>query len=261
MKGVAAGAVVSTSAFAGCSAVGSDQPSSVEEADEDQFPSVEVNGENLNQTDEFRRVNQAGGWGIEVTAYTTGHRYELADVTETVREKTMGAIDDPLVVFFATESNLEGTGTSLADVDRIAEMSTNVMRSQLESQGITDIQQVEPVDPLPDVDEDAQSVEFRGTYETPAIERTASLGNGEEVPIQIPSQDLEVAGMHTTWKPNDGTAIVGGGVYPTKDFETSSQSSVTGERNDGIDVQVIVDLDLEPDSYRERLNSLTESLA
>jgi len=203
-------------------------------------------------------VDRLGGLAT-VTADVDGTVYEVCEVTEPVAKKAMGQFDEPLVVFFAATVNLEGTATGFLTAGDVADRATPVFRDELARQGVEDVEEVEPRDPLPDV-ADGAVTEFRGTYEIQRIEREATRPGGGSFPIVVTSQSLETAAFQTVWKPDDGTALVAGGGYPNEDFESRESANVSGAEGDSIDVEVSIDLNLEPDAYRQRSISLVESV-
>lgn len=259
-----AASVVGVGALAGCNDVGDSQPENVEDVPEERFEQPQIpedQREGLEPIADLRQVHsfeRLGGLAT-VTAYVDGTTYDVTEVTDTVAEKTMGQLDEPLVVFFAAKANVEGTASSFASAERIAERATPAFRDELESQGVEDVEEVDPRDPLPDVDEPSVA-EFRGTYETSRVEHEATLPNDETLPLVVPSQSLEMAAFQSVWKPDEETALIVGGGYPNENFETRESSSVTGEEGDGIDVEMSIDLGLDPEAYRQRLVALAESV-
>lgn len=252
-------ATVGLTALAGCSALGDSESPDASEASDEKFSRPTLPDEAMNsleQTGEIRQVSDATG----MTAYTAGQIYEVTDLTERVTEKTMGNFSDPLMVFFAAKTNLEGLTTAAASPERIADSSKTLVERRLNDQGVEDTREVKPAAPLPDYSS-SETVEFRGTYRTPEITQQAQLGNGETLPIEIPAQDLSVAGMMTVWKQDNGTALLAGGGYPAEDYEYTTETSMTSDLGDGIDVSVSIDLNLQPESLRKRLNELTEAVS
>lgn len=55
--------------------------------------------------------------------------------------------------------------------------------------------------------------------------------------------------------------MLAGGGYPAEDYEYTTESSVTSELGDEIDLSVDIDPDRQLESLRERLSGLTESMS
>lgn len=252
-------ATAGVAALAGCSDLGDSTAADADDVPDEKFSTPDLADEarqSLEEIGEIREVTDGPG----LTAYTAGRIYEVTDVTERISDKTMGRLSEPLVTFFAAESNLEGWTTGAASPGRIADASKGIVEQRLRELGASDVREVDPSPPLPERSP-SETVEFRGTYRTPAIEQSAELPNGQSFPIEIPAQDLPVAGVLTVWKPEAGTALLAGGGYPVEDYEATGEASVTGDLGDGIDVTVSVDLNLRPSELRTRLNELVDAVS
>jgi hypothetical protein len=66
--------------------------------------------------------------------------------------------------------------------------------------------------------------------------------------------------MFAVWKIKSGEAFAAGGAFPERDYEGRSRLSVTSEKDDGIDLIVEVDLNLQPQRIRREVVNLVEKV-
>lgn len=204
--------------------------------------------------DERRRFG-----GIGVDQHTRTEVYEFARLSKAVAQKTLGQFEGEMGAFFASRTTFEGYAASLVGTERVAETGLEEMTAEMESMGMTDVRRVEPRDPRPTVADGQAFREVSGTYPVEDVSFETELPGDARQTFEIEGGEVSVRGFLAAWMPDWNTAYVAGGAYPDGDFERESVESVTGgERGDGIDVTVNVDLNLDPEAYREELIGLVE---
>lgn len=248
-----AGASTGIVALSGCSGFDGDSDTGGENHS---WPTVaDSRIENWNQvsreTDEFSKPL--------VDGYVATKIFNDTKIREDVREKTLGQFDEVLATFFATKINLEGYGTSAARDSTIADRIAPKFKSQMEDNGIQNVQATGTSSPVPS-DHDPVTREYRGTFPTSPIERDISIPDVGERTLKLPADELEITGLFSVWKTDKGTAYAGGAVFPAENFHKSDTISVTGKEGTGIDVIISVDLNLSPRKIRRNLVEMIESI-
>lgn len=204
--------------------------------------------------DERRRF---GGVGLD--QHTRTEVYEFSRLSEEVAEKTLEQFKGDLGAFFASRVTFEGYASRLVDAERVADEGLEEMTAEMEAMGITDVQETDPTDPRPAVTNGQAVRETVGTYPVEDLSLETELPGNARQTFEIEGGEVPVRGVLAAWKTGRRTAYVAGGAYPDGNFARESLVSVTGDgRGDGIDVTVNVDLNLEPEAYREEIVGLVE---
>lgn len=204
--------------------------------------------------DERRRFG-----GVGVDQHTRTEVYEFARLSEEVAEKTLGQFEGDLGAFFATRTTFEGYASRLVDAERVAAEGVEEMTAEMEAMGITDVRETDPSDPRPAVADGQALREVVGSYPVEDLSLETELPGNARRTFEVEGGEVPVRGVLAAWKTGRRTAYVAGGAYPDGNFARESLVSVTGDgRGDGIDVTVNVDLNLEPEAYREEIVGLVE---
>lgn len=207
-----------------------------------------------------RRRQQFASTG-GVRPYVRTQIYDNETLRRSIDEKTLGAFDQSLATFFATHIRLDGFTAMFASPDAIAERVFADFREEMESNGITNIEEVSPAAPMPTYDAPSRRVEYPGEYVTPALSKPVTIDGAGDQTLDIPSQRLTVTGIAAVWKATTNTWFAAGGAFPAEDYETTTGASISGDgEGDGIDVQVAVDLNIPLDQLRRDVVDLAESV-
>lgn len=249
-----------TVAVAGCSSP--DTGSTADEAPSAKaaWPTVESDlMSRWKEIDRRKSDRTISKWSVlNVHIYERTIVYENQALRDEVSQKTLGQFDSPLAIFFASHVNLEGNGTSAASKKRIADSVTPIFRSRMQDSGVENVRPMAPQTPKPDF---GLVREFRGHYPTPRIEKEVPLGSDLGTRTLVFQKDqLPITGLLTVWKAGKGTAFVGGGAFPAKNFAKHSTISITSEKGDGIDVTASLDLNLRPGQLRRNMTDLVSSV-
>lgn len=187
--------------------------------------------------------------------------YDNETLREAMTEKTLGQFDQSLAMFFATHINLDGIMARFASQSDIAEPVFAEFRNEMAANGITNIDEVSPSDPKPEYDSGSTHVEYRGEYETPAISKPITIDGADEQTINLPSQRLDITGIAASWQVDEHTWFAAGGVFPAENYETTNGFSLSGDgENDGIDIQIAINLDIPYEQLRQDVVNLAESV-
>lgn len=204
--------------------------------------------------DERRRIA-----GARLDQHSRTEVYEFARLSEEVAEKTLEQFEGDLGAFFASRTTFEGYAAYLADAERVADEGLEEMAAEMEAMGITDVTEVDPSDPRPAAADGQALREVVGTYPVEDISLETELPGDASQTFEVEGGEVPVRGVLAAWKTGRRTAYVAGGAYPDGSFARESAVSVTGDgHGDGIDVTVNVDLNLEPEAYREEVIGLVE---
>ncbi|MCO8266160.1 DUF6517 family protein [Haloferax sp. AB510] len=183
--------------------------------------------------------------------------YEDMDLSETLKEKTLGQAEGQFSLFFATRvtlnpslSNLPGTVRGTV-VDLVEKHARKHYEGQLRDVDVTDIEQTDTRSTTVDTGDSARVTEYGATIAFDEI----TFPFTDEKEFTIESQEFDVSGMLAVWE-HDGTILVAGGAHPGENIELS----VTKEPTEAIEVSVDIDLELTPDAYREELRSLVKGV-
>lgn len=257
---LAATATVGATSLAGCSrdALGNGE-STDESAPEPQPPEqtlTETGWEQLKTTpiEETTTVDAPLGREVSVTARGTSNLYEDARLRARIREGTLGAIDNPLRVFFATKLELD-PNVLAAPFDLGSDRVLDVVQSQIESSfkqqlsemGLEGMSLVEETTIDIKTGESARFYRYESTF--PYDDFTVPLT--EEKTHTIEGGELRFESLLVLWGRNDQILVAGGG-YPGENFTTSEHVEVT----DLITADIDIDLKLTPDAYRTDLRDL-----
>ena len=204
--------------------------------------------------EESTTVDAPLGRELTVTARGTNHYYEDPDLRERVRQKTFGAIDNPIRVFFAAKLKLDpnllaapydvGTERILDAVQRRVESSYDRKLSEMGVEGFSMIEET-TLDVA--TGESARLRHYESSYpyddvEVPVTEDSTHTVEGDE---------LRFESLLALWE-RDDRILVSGGSYPGENFDTTE----TVEVSDFITADVTIDLGFTPDEYRADLRDL-----
>ncbi len=196
--------------------------------------------------------------GIELTASAHTLVYEDRELTEDVAERTLGLVEGPLATFFATRVGFSpeiddlpgGVGRSQI-LEEVEKSSKDSFRVQMESYGIENIEEVGEGTLETDSGVDADLTEFTGVFPFDGFAFPVT----DDHAVEIDADNVSVDGWLAVWFDGDDT-LVAGGVHPAESFEENVSESLSS----GIDVEIDVDMGMEPDRYREEIHSLMKAV-
>lgn len=247
---IATGATVSV---AGCGAVGDDEASAEEGAASVPPPRVESD-----RLDGWERSGQQSTYRGEVggtSIYTKRRRWMDAQLQQQVTDQTLGQFDQPLAQFFAVTVDLRGLTAGFADESQIVSKVLSKFENRLNDAGVTNVSEGETGMPAPSLEDEKTAYRERvGQYRTPEIEKTVTIPDAGEQTITLDPQTLEIRGFVIGWKVADGRAFVAGGAHPIENFTASERLTVTGEKQEGIDIVVEVDISMNAEQTAREMN-------
>jgi hypothetical protein len=194
----------------------------------------------------------AGAVTVTATAHTV--TYEDRALQAALAEKTLGNIDFAPASFFATRvefaPSIDRLPAGAGRKELMAEVTPNARDSfeeRLGDLGLTDVEERDETTLEIDTGETADAFRYRGTYPFDSFD----LQLNADRRLTIEGGELPVDGWLAAWH-HDSSVLVSGGGYPAGNVERSVEQSLTS----AIDVSVEIDLELEPDAYREDLLAL-----
>ncbi|NHN46319.1 hypothetical protein G9464_01725 [Halostella sp. JP-L12] len=257
---LASAAALGTAALAGCStdAIGRDG-SADETAPEPRPPDgtlAEAGWERFKTApvEEETTADAPLGREVTVTASGTNYYYEDARLRRRVRERTFGAVDEPLRVFFAgklaLDPNLLGAPFDVGServLDVVQRQAESSYERELSEMGLEGFSLVEESTLDVATGEEARLRRYESTYpyddyEVPVTENSTHTVEGGE---------LRYGSLLALWE-RDDRVLVAGGSYPGENYATTEQVDVMA----GVTATVDIDLELAPDEYRADLRDL-----
>lgn len=174
-----------------------------------------------------------------------------------IRSYTTDVFDAPLAIFSATRIDF---GPDVDDVafglgrkeimNRVTAEAKGAFEDRLEEAGLVNVSK--SGEGVLEVEAGKQPTlhEYTATY--PFDGFTVEENNAE---MEVPSDDIEIAGKLAVWKDGD-YVIVAVGAYPNENYQYQGSSTTTG----GEPVELLVDLELDPDAYEEELLEYLEAV-
>lgn len=174
-----------------------------------------------------------------------------------LREYAGGQFDSPIMIFSGTRidfgpnvDNMPG-GLGKAEVlSRIEDRGREQFESQLEDEGLTNVEQTGEDTIDVDTGETATLFEYEATY---PIDRFTIEEDGQQV--EVPPDELAVAGLVAVWSHGD-FVLVSTAAYPDEAYARSFTDTTDG----GFEVTVEFDLGLTPDEYSDTLREYVEGV-
>lgn len=249
--------------LSGCTELGDDDEvrDDTDNIPED-IPSPEVNHEDIDDwelfdEDEMRYDDEM--WVFDVTGYARTRYYENQKLRERVIEKTAGAFDEQVATLAATRIELEGFITRFADSEDLIEAVEPDFVEQLEAYGVENLEESdteENIRPLPD---SAEIIEYEGEISVPGYTEQVQMSEDDSYDIELDSGTLSVTGLGAAWFEDD-TGYFGAGVFPAEPYSNSDTISLTGEKDEGIDVDISVSLFTDSQTIRTDIKHLIASI-
>lgn len=246
---LASAAGVGAAALAGCaSASGEVPPPRVSQEQLDQGGWKRV-------ADETRTVFEQDFGPATLTATARSRQYVDAELTATIQEQTLGAVQVPLMVFNATRvgfsPDLDSVPIAKGQIkDRVAANAREQFEASLEERGLVDIKMTEKGSLAVDTGESADNYHYTAAF---PLDDLAFDVRGQQVTIE--GGKLDVQGWLAAWN-HDGATFVAASACPGQDFERS----IDRDLSEAINVSVDIDLGLTPDAYRKECLALMRSV-
>ena len=253
-------AALGTAGLAGCSGDVLDGDGSADESAPEPRPPEQTladDGWELLETapiEESTTVDAPFGRELTVDARGTNRYYEDPGLRRRVREKTFGAIDNPVRVFFAAKMELDpnllaapyGVGSEriLDAVQRQVESSYD---RKLTEMGVEGFSMIEEGNLDVATGESARLRRYESSYPYDDVEVPVT----EDATHTVEGGELRFESLLALWE-RDDRVLVSGGSYPGENFATTE----TVDLSDFITVDVTIDLEFTPDEYRTDLRNL-----
>lgn len=192
--------------------------------------------------------------GVRVTA--TQHTLQYADraLREEIRERTLGAVDSPLAVFFATRvdftPDLDGLPMGIGRdqlLSTVEESAKGQFERQLESAGLQNIRERDTGTLTVNTGERADLTRYAAEFPFQGFEVQVT----EDRSVSLEGGSFTVAGRIAVWHHGD-YVLIAGGANPAQNFARTE----TEQLSDGIAVTVDIDLGLAPEEYRSEVLGL-----
>ncbi|KAB1187358.1 MULTISPECIES: DUF6517 family protein [Haloferax] len=183
--------------------------------------------------------------------------FEDIELATELKEKTLGQAEGQFSMFFATRVTLDPSLATLPDaargpvVEQVETQAREQFESQLESAGLTDIEQASSGSLTVETGETARVTNYSAAFPFEGI----TFPLTEEKQLEIDGKKLGVSGLLAVWE-HDGSILIAGGAHPGENLDLG----VTKEPTSAIEVSVDIDLGLTPDAYREELRSLVTAV-
>ncbi|KAB1193122.1 hypothetical protein GJR96_06565 [Haloferax sp. MBLA0076] len=183
--------------------------------------------------------------------------FEDVELATELKEKTLGQAEGQFSMFFATRVTLDPSLATIPDaardpvVEQVETQARAQFESQLESAGLSDIEQASTGSMTVETGESARVTNYTASFPFEGI----TFPLTDEKQIAIEGKKLGVSGFLAVWE-HDGSILVAGGAHPGENLDLG----VTKEPTSAIEVSVDIDLGLTPDAYREELRSLVTAV-
>lgn len=195
---------------------------------------------------------------VTVTVRESRVMYENVALREDVREKTLESVDSQLTMAFVTAIELSPAldqtpaGIGRGDLmDEISQTAQIEFENELIANGLDDVERVRTDEWDTFAGHRARLFEYGASFPVEPI----SFDVAGETSVEIDGTDLDVAGWLSVW--HDGTfAYIAGGAHPDENFSTEQDE----ELSELIDLSLGIDLELDPDTYREDLHDIMRSV-
>lgn len=249
---LATAGTLTTASLAGCSAFQPESSSQSGEApkDEDHYPTlpenITSNWELLLETPQSFTLpvieSKRKGWLVQ---------YGNSALQSRLREWTLGAFDKPVQTVFATKFNL-GVEASLVSGSMIADQAEEKVLGQLKRRGIENIEEIGLPSEWQSATNDGEVRVFRGEYIIPEFSVPFNVPDVGTREFTFKERAFPIEIAFKSWV-EDGSAMIAGGAYPAENFAVTGepQSITGGGTGKGVDASISVNLELEPDRYRE----------
>lgn len=248
---LAAATSVGIAAVAGCS-------SAIGEVPAPNVPDEQLDGyERIDQQRETVFEEEFPG-GVEVAAQAHTVVYEDAELSAELDDRTLGMVHGPLSTFFATRivfspslDDLPGGIGRDQLVEEVRENAEQDFRRQMNGYGVEDVEKSDESTMTTDSGVETALTAFSGSFGFDGV----SFPVTDDRTVEIAADEIEVRGWLSVWHDGEYT-LVAGGAHPAENFAETTTESLS----DGIDVTVDIDMQLEPDSYRERVHELMQAV-
>lgn len=175
--------------------------------------------------------------------------YENSQVREDLKRKTLGMVDESVVLFFAVRADI------VPDVDNLPLLRDYVMKiakesakeyfeQELRNYGLTNIQLVEEREIIVNTGEKAKVFVYSAEYKIPEL----SFQLTQDKRISLDAGSLKVAGILAVWHHGD-YIIIAGGAYPAENYLKTFKERIT----EAIEVTIKINLGFQPEKYEEEI--------
>ncbi|OKY78337.1 MAG: hypothetical protein BTN85_0827 [Candidatus Methanohalarchaeum thermophilum] len=191
---------------------------------------------------------------IKVKANQHLVQYEDQAIREKIRKGTLGAVDTPIALFFASKIN---TNINLEQIPLIKnevisqakKQAKNSLLDRLKEYGIKEIKKTKSRDLDLEINKKINLSVFKGYYPI------------EKVKFDLKDKDLNFSGSKLkmtaylgAWTYN-GYILIAGGVHPSQDYEKTYNKEIT----DLINMTLKLDLGLKPNKTKNEILSQIQS--
>lgn len=242
--------------LAGCSAPSGGSDYSAKDVRAPRIAHSGSGWELVNRRQEMVREFSLGPLSVETFQHTLF--YEKMSLRERINEGTMGNFDQTIMLFFASVIDLSpsldelpfGVGVDQI-LSRIESEVENQLKREMRNKGLSGISLETTGTMEIDTGEEASGRLYTAAYTF--SDMSVSLPTGDEMTIE--GDSMPIRGMFAVWH-NGESALVGGGAWPTENF----QQTVSEDLTDMITVSVDIDLGLTPQQYGAEIHSLITSI-
>ena len=182
--------------------------------------------------------------------------YENSRVREDLKRKTLGMVDESVVLFFAVRADVTPDLDNLPIlknyVMKIAEESAKeYFEEELSKYGLNNIRLVEEHEMTVNTGEKARVFVYSAEYKIPKL--SFQLTQGKSVSLDAGS--LKVAGILAVWHHGD-YIMIAGGAYPAENYVKTFNEKLT----EAIEVAIKINLGFQPEEYEEEILDLIKSM-
>lgn len=202
------------------------------------------------QEDETQEVfNESYG---PVTVSATAHTLAYADtqLAADLKEKTLGAINAPANMFFASRVTFNpdiddlpaGVGQKEIN-ERIRTHADQSIRDRMKDSGLQDISKVGTKQLEMQTGETVDATQYEATFVYDSFSYSV-----KDQSITVPSGELTITGWLAVWN-HDGDSLIAGGAHPAENVAFTEQKQLT----EAVNITLDVDLGLTPQQYRDEI--------
>jgi hypothetical protein len=196
------------------------------------------------------------------TVTARGHtiRYQDEALREEIAEKTLGSVTGQLSVFFATRIEFDPELDSLPlgigreeVLERTKESAKSDFETEMEADGLTDIEVLGESTLAVDTGETADLVRYGATY--PVDDFGFTVTGGETITLE--GQPVPVRGWLAVWYNDEvESTLVSGAVHAAENYTDTIDKELSG----ALDMSLDIDLGLTPEAYREEAFGLMRTV-
>lgn len=248
-----AAGVAGVASLAGC---GSDVEGNTGESSNRDVPPPSVDlpdgWKPVSEDTEPQVLKQGSKFGMNYSAVGHTRQYENARLRSRIEEETMGRVDRPLCITFATRIDFFPSFVHIGAEtmrDEIRSTVKSEFRGKLEEFGVVNVEEQGTVD-SPAAGGPSEAFRYTAAYPVEDFEiNGVNIPNLDRSSFTVEGKLLPIEGLVATWKAGKHQ-FAAGGVFPADTYTRQKTFDLTG----GVELTLDIDLDLQPSQYRQTVH-------